>query len=253
MSAALRGHAGDLTPRIERRVVGPHRAGLSITISPAHQVDPARPAAQARQWLQATDDRRQRHMQHPLPFRGQQRRPRSDRVANESLLHRRKAHVLQHRHQLGLGPLGGLPPPHDPPEYRLLVLGHQHLLLHQRQHLRARGQLRRQLLEAIKRRRHGGLLERRQGEGLGDPPHLERVLGRQLGGHHRRARGLERLDHQPCRCVQHLGQLALLDLAGALVHEGQQRLEHRCAHALERVRVARGIAHARVEQAQEVP
>eukprot|EP00964_Phaeocystis_antarctica_P011113 scaffold6114_cov60-Phaeocystis_antarctica.AAC.6 len=192
-------------------------------------------------------------MQHPLSIRGEQRWPRSDGVANEALLHRRKAHVLQDRHQLGLGPLGGLEPTHDPHKHRLLVLGRQPLLLHQRQHLRARGQLWRQLLEAAQRRLHGGLLERRQAEGLGDPPHLERAIGRQLGGHHRRASRLERLDHQPCRCVQHLGQLALLDLAGALVHEGQQRPEHGRTHALERVRVVRSVAHARVEQAQEVP
>eukprot|EP00964_Phaeocystis_antarctica_P015437 scaffold8531_cov62-Phaeocystis_antarctica.AAC.10 len=179
VTAAHSGHAGDLAPRIERRVVGPHRADHIPTLhGPAHQVDPARPEAQAPQRLHTTDDGRHRLGQHPLPCRGEQRRPRSDGVANEALRHRRKAHVLQDRHQLGLGPLGGLGPPHDPPEHRLLVLGHQHLLLHQRQHLRARGQLRRQLLKAAQRRRHGGLLERRQGEGLGDPPHLEGVVRR---------------------------------------------------------------------------
>eukprot|EP00964_Phaeocystis_antarctica_P143148 scaffold108639_cov56-Phaeocystis_antarctica.AAC.2 len=132
VSAALGGHAGDLAPRIEQRVVGPHRPGTKAILL--------------------------------RPF---------------------------------------------------LVSAHQ-------------------LLEAAKRRLHGGLLESRQGEGLGDPPHLERVVGRELGGHHSRARRLKRLDHQPCRRVQQLGQLALLDLAGALVQKGQHRLEHGRAHALER-------------------
>eukprot|EP00964_Phaeocystis_antarctica_P071950 scaffold43948_cov67-Phaeocystis_antarctica.AAC.3 len=80
--AALRGHAGDLAPRIERRVVGPHRAEQSHQAhEPTHQVDPLRPEAQARQRLPTTDDGHQRLGQHPLPLRGEQRWPRSDRVA----------------------------------------------------------------------------------------------------------------------------------------------------------------------------
>eukprot|EP00964_Phaeocystis_antarctica_P012528 scaffold6905_cov62-Phaeocystis_antarctica.AAC.10 len=35
--------------------------------------------------------------------------------------------------------------------------------------------------------------------------------------------------------------------------KGQHRLEHRRAHVLERVRVVRSVAHARVEAATEVP
>eukprot|EP00964_Phaeocystis_antarctica_P041821 scaffold23946_cov52-Phaeocystis_antarctica.AAC.1 len=39
--------------------------------------------------------------------------------------HRREAHVLHHGKQLGLGPLGGLPPPLDPPEDDPLALRRQ--------------------------------------------------------------------------------------------------------------------------------
>eukprot|EP00964_Phaeocystis_antarctica_P048532 scaffold28101_cov67-Phaeocystis_antarctica.AAC.1 len=241
VSAALRGHAGDLAPRIERRVVGQHRAELSLSSSavPAHQVDPARPEAQAPQRLQSTDGHHCLE-QHALPFDREQRWPCSN------------ADVLHDRHQLGLGPLGSLPPTHDPLEDGLFVLGHQHLLLHQRQHLRARGQLRRQLLEAAKRRLHRCLLESRQGEDVGEPPHVEGIGGRELGGHHGGARRLEWVDHQPCRRVEHLGQLALLDLAGALVQESQHRLEHGRADALERVRGIRSVAHARVKETAKV-
>eukprot|EP00964_Phaeocystis_antarctica_P048957 scaffold28351_cov52-Phaeocystis_antarctica.AAC.3 len=146
-------------------------------------------------------------------------------LAQEPLRHRHEAHVLHHGKQLGLGPLGGLPPPHAPLEDGLLTLGHQPVLLHQRQHLRSRRQLRRQLLEAAQRRLHRGLLERRQREDIGEPPHVERVGRRDARPDRVGARLLERVDHQARGRLEHLGQQALLDLTFALVDEGQQRLE----------------------------
>eukprot|EP00964_Phaeocystis_antarctica_P064790 scaffold39017_cov60-Phaeocystis_antarctica.AAC.3 len=172
---------------------------------------------------------------------------------HEAGVHRREPHVLHHREQLGLGPLTGLPPPHHPLEDSFLALGHQPVLLHQRQHLRARRRLRRQLLEAAKGRLHGGLLEAGQRVEVGEPPHVERVARSELQLDRIGARRLERVDDQPRRRVEHLGQQARLDLAGALVDKGQQRLEHRRAEPLDRVGGARGVAHARVEETEEIP
>eukprot|EP00964_Phaeocystis_antarctica_P119371 scaffold83105_cov67-Phaeocystis_antarctica.AAC.9 len=62
------------------------------------------------------------------------------------------------------------------------------------------------------------------------------------------ARVLERVDHQACGCLEHLGQQALVDLTLALVDEGQQRLEHGRADAFERVGCVRRVAHARFEE-----
>eukprot|EP00964_Phaeocystis_antarctica_P112156 scaffold76363_cov65-Phaeocystis_antarctica.AAC.2 len=177
--------------------------------------------------------------------------PRTHRLAHEPLRHHREAHVLHHRKQLGLGTLAGLPPPLDPLEDGLLALDHQPILLHQRQYLHARRQLRRQLLEAAQRRLHRGLLKRRQREGVGEAPHVERVRRREPRADRSGARLLERVDHQARGCLEHLGQQALVDLAFALVDEGQQRLERLRADALERVGCIRRIAHARLEEVQE--
>eukprot|EP00964_Phaeocystis_antarctica_P147366 scaffold113915_cov71-Phaeocystis_antarctica.AAC.1 len=152
----------------------------------------------------------------------------------KTLRHRREAHVLHHRKQLGLGPLASLPPPLDPLEDGFLALGHQPVLLHQRQHLRARRQLRRQLLKAAQRHLHRGLLERWQREDIGEPPHVERVGRREPRPDRVGARVLKRVDNQARRCLEDLGQQALVDLTFALVDEGQQRLERPRADALER-------------------
>eukprot|EP00964_Phaeocystis_antarctica_P111510 scaffold75862_cov71-Phaeocystis_antarctica.AAC.1 len=149
-----------------------------------------------------------------------QRGPRAHGLAQEPCRHRRKAHVLHHGKQLGLGPLGSLPPPHAPLEDGLLALGHQPVLLHQRHHLHARRQLRRQLLEAAQRHLHRGLLEHRQREGIGEPPHVERVGRREPRADRVSARVLECVDHQARGRLEHLGQQALVDLTFALVDEG---------------------------------
>ena len=117
----------------------------------------------------------------------------------------------QHRKQLGLGPRAGLPPPPDPLEDGLLAPRHQPVLLHQRHHLRARRLLRGQLLEAAQRRLHRRLLERRQREDVGEPPHVERVRRREPRPDRAGARLLEIVDHQPRRRLEHVGQLALVD------------------------------------------
>eukprot|EP00964_Phaeocystis_antarctica_P065255 scaffold39339_cov62-Phaeocystis_antarctica.AAC.4 len=186
-------------------------------------------------------------------LKGAQCRPRSNCRLHEAHVHRRKTHVLHRREQLSLEPLTGLPPPHHPLEDSLLVLGHQPVLLHQRQHLRAGRRLRRQLLEAVKGRPDRGLLERGQRVEIGEPPHVERVAWCELRLDRAGARRLERVDHQPRRRVEHLGQQARLHLARALVDEGQQRLEHWRAEPLDRVGGARCVAHARVEETEEIP
>ena len=66
------------------------------------------------------------------------------------------------------------------------------------------------------------------------------------------ARVLERVDHQARGRLEHLRQLALVDLTFALVDEGQQRLERRRADALEGVGGIRRVAHARLEEVEEV-
>eukprot|EP00964_Phaeocystis_antarctica_P003746 scaffold2018_cov56-Phaeocystis_antarctica.AAC.2 len=210
----------------------------------AHNVDQAGPEARARHHLRAAECGQHCFEEHVPPILGVERRPCTHGLAYEPLRHRREAHVPHHGKQLGLGPLGGLPPPHAPQEDGLLAPGHQPVLLHQRQHLCARRQLRRQLLEAVQRHLHRGLLERRQGEGVGEPPHVERVGRREPRPDRVSARVLERVDHQARGCLEHLGQQALVDLTLALVDKGQQRLEHRRADALEReVPRARGKRH----------
>eukprot|EP00964_Phaeocystis_antarctica_P056686 scaffold33462_cov57-Phaeocystis_antarctica.AAC.1 len=77
VGAALRCHAGDLAPRIERRVVGPYRADLSPSFEPTHQVDQARPEAQAAHRLQSTDGHHCLE-QHALSFDREQRWPRAN-------------------------------------------------------------------------------------------------------------------------------------------------------------------------------
>eukprot|EP00964_Phaeocystis_antarctica_P143567 scaffold109136_cov69-Phaeocystis_antarctica.AAC.1 len=55
---------------------------------------------------------------------------------------------------------------------------------------------------------------------------------------------LERIDHQACGRLEHLGQQALVDLTLALVDKGQQRPQHSRTDALERVGGVRRVAHA---------
>eukprot|EP00964_Phaeocystis_antarctica_P011545 scaffold6389_cov75-Phaeocystis_antarctica.AAC.8 len=230
-------HTCQLRPRGGLRVVQLQSAELStVLVAAARKVNQAGPKAQAWHHLRAVDCGQHGHW------------PRNNSLAQEPLRHHREAHVLHHRKQLGLGPLGGLPPPLDPQEDGLLALGHQPVLLHQRQYLRARWQLRRQLLEAAQRRLHRGLLERRQREDVGEAPHVERVGRREPRPDRVGARVLERVDHQARGCLEHLGQQALVDLTFALVDEGQQRLERLRADALERVSGIRRVAHARLEE-----
>eukprot|EP00964_Phaeocystis_antarctica_P003744 scaffold2017_cov71-Phaeocystis_antarctica.AAC.5 len=238
-------HGCQPLPRSVLRVVQLHRAEPSVFITAAHNVDQAGPEAPTRQRSLKRDER---SGQQVPPILGVERRPSPDGDLEEPLCHRREAHVLHHGKQLSLRPLGGLPPPHAPLEDGLLALGHQLILLYQHQHLRARRQLRRQLLEAAQRHLHSGLLERRQREGVGEPPHVERVGRREPRADRVGTRVLERVDHQARGRLEHLGQQALVDLTFALVDEGQQRLEHRRADALERVGRVRRVAHARFKQ-----
>ena len=87
--------------------------------------------------------------------------------------------------------------------------------------------------------------------GVGEPLHVERV-GRRAAHRSHRARR-PRSSTTSRADAQHLGQLALVDLALALVDEGQQQLERLGADALERVGGVRRVAHARLEQVEEVP
>eukprot|EP00964_Phaeocystis_antarctica_P075222 scaffold46379_cov72-Phaeocystis_antarctica.AAC.1 len=235
-------HACQLRPRRIRRVVQLH-AVVDIAVDfAAHNVDQAGPEARAWHHLRAID-RRQHCVEEHIPcFRRAQRRPRTHGLTQEARRHRHEAHVLHHGKQLGLGPLAGLPPPHAPLEDGLFALS-QLIFLHQRQHLRARRQLRRQLLEAAQRRLHRGLLEHRQREGVSEPPHVERVGRGEPRADRDSARLLERVDHEARGRLEHLGQQALVDLTFALVDKGQQRLERRRAGALERVDCIRCIAH----------
>eukprot|EP00964_Phaeocystis_antarctica_P026058 scaffold14653_cov66-Phaeocystis_antarctica.AAC.8 len=247
--AAVRGawahHSCLLRPRGVLRVVQLHRAELSAhAVVAAHNVDQAGPEARARHHFHAVHCRHHCVEEHVFRLRRAQRRPNTYSLAQEPRRHRREAHVPHHRKQLGLGPLAGLPPPLDPLEDGLLALGHQPVLLHQRQHLRARRQLRRQLLEAAQCRLHRGLLKRRQREGVGEPPHVERVGRSEPRTDGVGARFLQRVDHQARGRLEHLGQQALVDLTLALVDKGQQRLEHGRADALEReIARARGERH----------
>eukprot|EP00964_Phaeocystis_antarctica_P065995 scaffold39856_cov64-Phaeocystis_antarctica.AAC.8 len=241
-------HTCQLPPRSGLRVVQLHRASAAA----AHNVDQAGPEARARYRLCAAGCGQHCGKDHALTFQRLQHRPRNNGLAHEPLRHRREAHVLHHRKQLGLGPLARLPPPLDPQEDGLLALDHQLVLLHQRQYLRARRQLRRQLLEAAQRRLHRGLLERRQREGVGEAPHVERVGRREPRADRMGARLLERVDHEARGCLEHLGQQALVDLTFALVDVGQQRLERLRADALKRVGCLRRVAHARLEEGHPV-
>eukprot|EP00964_Phaeocystis_antarctica_P126361 scaffold90061_cov66-Phaeocystis_antarctica.AAC.27 len=227
-------HAHQLRPRGGLRVVQLHGAEQAVRASAAHNVDQSGPEARARHHLRAANCGQHCIQEHILRFRRVHRRPRTNGLAQEPLRHRREAHVLHHRKQLGLGTLGSLPPPLDPLEDGFLALGHQPVLLYQRQHLRARRQLRRQLLEAAQRRLHRGLLERRQREDIGEPPHVERVGRSEPRPDRLGARLLKRVDHQARGCLEDLGQQALVDLTFALVDEGQQHLECLRADALER-------------------
>eukprot|EP00964_Phaeocystis_antarctica_P047868 scaffold27703_cov75-Phaeocystis_antarctica.AAC.8 len=110
----------------------------------------------------------------------------------------------------------------------------------------------RQLLEAAQRHLHCGLLERRQREDIGEPPHVERVGWREPRPDRIGACVLERVDHEARGRLEHLGQQALFDLTFALIEKGQQRLQRRRADALERVGGVRRVAHARLEEIQEV-
>eukprot|EP00964_Phaeocystis_antarctica_P121123 scaffold84829_cov66-Phaeocystis_antarctica.AAC.1 len=164
------------------------------------------------------------------------------------VLHHREAHMLHHSKQFGLGPLGGLPTPQDPPKDGLASLGRQTVILYQHQHLRARRQLRGQLIETAPRHLHCGLPECWQRGGVGEAPHVERVGRREARPDRVRARLLESVDHQARGRLKHLGQQALVDLTCALVDEGQQCLHCRWADALERESCIRRIAHARLEE-----
>eukprot|EP00964_Phaeocystis_antarctica_P037967 scaffold21718_cov58-Phaeocystis_antarctica.AAC.2 len=193
-------HACQLRPRSILRVVQLRRAELIAAIA-ANNVDQAGPAARARHNLRAVGCGDQCVPDHTLPTLGVERGPRTHGLAQKARRHHREAHMLHHRKQLGLGPLASLPPPLDPQEHRLLALGHQPVLLHQRQHLRARRQLRRHLLEAAQRRLHRGLLERRQREDIGEPPHVERVGRREARADRVGARLLQRVDHKARGCL----------------------------------------------------
>eukprot|EP00964_Phaeocystis_antarctica_P112614 scaffold76744_cov67-Phaeocystis_antarctica.AAC.18 len=141
-------HGCKLLPRHVLRVIQLNRTDAAAAAFAAHNVDQAGPEAGAWHHLRAVGCGQRCVQEHTPRFCRAQRRPRTHGLPQESLRHRREAHVPHHGKQLGLGPLAGLPPLHAPLENGLLALGHQPVLLHQRQHLRARRQLRRQLLEA---------------------------------------------------------------------------------------------------------
>eukprot|EP00964_Phaeocystis_antarctica_P121216 scaffold84902_cov63-Phaeocystis_antarctica.AAC.2 len=228
-------------------VVQIHRAEPPVALA-AHNEDQPGLETRARHHLRAVDRGQHCVGEHLLRFRRAQRGPRTHGLPYEPLRHHREAHVLHHGKQLGLGPLAGFPPAHDPQKDSLLALGHQPILLDERQHLRARRQLRRQLLEAAQRRLHRGLLERRQREDVGEPPHIERVGRHEARPDRVGARLLERVDHEARSRLEHPGQQALVDLTFALLDEGQQRLERLRADALERVGCIGRVAHARLEE-----
>eukprot|EP00964_Phaeocystis_antarctica_P013006 scaffold7125_cov54-Phaeocystis_antarctica.AAC.6 len=226
-----------LLPGIGQRFVHVHRAWarmVSVEMVPAQNINQAR-----------------KHNGNALL--GAERRPRPNGRLHKARVHRRKAHVLHRREQLGHRLLASVPPPHHPLEDGFLALSHQPVLLHQLQHLRAGRRLWRQLLEAAKGRRDRGLLERGQCVEISEPPHVEGVARCELRLDREGARRLERVDHQPRRRVEHLGQQASLDLARALVDESQHRLKHRRAEPLNRVGGARCVAHARIEETEKIP